>query len=318
MMKGPTLTEFEPASVQNEEIMLAKPLGLLPFTITIFGIVWTGGRIQNETSESGALLQTGLGRINDLRAKLGLEPAVADDRLSRAAEAHARCMGMNYSSYFQGLSWHEERANLAGFSGEKPIDRVRHFGYDGGCWECIEGTPVYVKNGPTQFAKPFPPGPMINAVYHRLPFIAPGKLRVGIGRGLMSTVYDMDLEETRGIVVYPYFGATDVSASIWAGESPDPFRIHHEHPKGFGCPVSIQVRGYGRIQFQKSTLTSDSEGEVPILINTSSNDNALRDGELLILPKNKYKPHQTYLARVEFLDQRGVEHSVSTSFKTGK
>ncbi|ABM59389.1 Allergen V5/Tpx-1 family protein [Verminephrobacter eiseniae EF01-2] len=73
--------------------------------------------------------------LNQVRGITGVGFLKQNEALDKAAQAHAEYRWMN-----PGESGHTEKIDYAGFTGETPADRARHFGYAGYASESVVGS----------------------------------------------------------------------------------------------------------------------------------------------------------------------------------
>ena len=255
-----------------------------------------------------------LATINRVRSELGLSPATLDDRLNQAAQAHADYMWSNLGNPDRGQDPHAERPGLAGFTGADPSRRAHAAGYGGGVNECMELTtyvdPKYVVHLGTRRLS----FDMLDAPYHRIPFIAPGEVHLGIGHSNNAKVWDFGTKWARGLVIYPYDGQTAVPDSVGAGEAPNPWRIHDRRPSGFGFPITVTPSYYGQVHFEAATLSSEEGGEEPISVNHPDNDDHLRY-DMIVLPHRRLRPGCWYTSVVKFSSSTDGEVEARTRFR---
>ncbi|HRJ27486.1 MAG TPA: CAP domain-containing protein [Fimbriimonadaceae bacterium] len=243
-----------------------------------------------------------LDRLNLLRKELGLEAARADTALMSSAQAHARYMELNRQPT------HLQSEGKPGFFGIDPTARAQAFGYSGPVAECVgksQRTPVEIVD--QYYAAP----------YHRLPLIRPGAIDFGAGFAGDYSCLNFGVKGEPGTIISPADGQTGVPLT-WDGiETPNPLRLHGVSGEvGFPVVVAFFGRGPGKIELEKSSLTTASGEQVAVFRNHPSNDPELRNATFLI-PREPLQPRTEYIAQVSFKSPDGKMVEVTSRFTTG-
>lgn len=244
---------------------------------------------------------TAIGRANELRTLLGLQPFSPSASLCASASSHATFMRTNR------LFGHAQQEGLLGFTGVKPIDRAQAFGHQGGLWEDV----AMAFETPTGFVDQ-----LFNAPYHRIPFMQPGESQIGIGFDKTFACIDFGSSSSEGTVVSPSNGQTSVPTS-WDGiESPTPLRIHNvKGPVGYVIMLSCFTNANEKLVCDEAALSCGGE-KVPFYLNTPENDDHLTN-TVLIMPTSTLKPNTTYSVSVRAHTASGMKVDKAWSFTTG-
>lgn len=154
--------------------------------------------------------------INKIRKDAGLGEVRLNPFLTKAGENHAKYL--NAGNPYD----HDEIEGKKGFTGVTPKDRVLAVGGDSqlaqGLFEVLSANDSTVKASIDGF---------INTAYHRVPFLDPYTMEVGVGFEGKKFVM---LSQTRGststdISMYPYNGQKNVPTTFsGADEDPNPLR----------------------------------------------------------------------------------------------
>lgn len=240
-----------------------------------------------------------LREANRFRRILGLPLFTLNLKLCASAQAHSR-----YSFHNPGES-HRETEGKPEFKGCLPSDRATAFGYEAGVSENMNfgGTVQDAVSG------------LMDAPYHRVPFMQPGAPEFGGGFYLGVTTLDFGATEGKSWAVYPAMDQRDVPTQFGGYESPDPLRLHGAaSPVGF--VVSLFVFGEAENITVAFASMCDTRGKlVPCYLNTPQNDEHLPNGVLLI-PRKPLLPGTEYTASVTFRRNDGQETAVTWSFTT--
>jgi hypothetical protein len=235
--------------------------------------------------------------VNQLRAQAGLLPLTADQKLARAAQAHADYVLANWASY-QGNGWslHDEQPGLGDFTGQNGDERAARFGWT--------GLPVYevISNRPSGSAAVVS---WIETLYHRLPVLTPRVSLAGYGQAAKQGLYvnvlivgAESVDETalamHPAVKYPAGDAADVPAEWDGNEVPQPTPPPGGYPSG---PVITLQYPAGVITEAKATLTGPG-GPVPCVVTTSAEDELLGPGNVVLLPHDSLHAFATYSVAV--------------------
>jgi hypothetical protein len=240
---------------------------------------------------------------NKIRKELGLPEFQPDQRLFAAANAHSDYLAQNKTA------GHFQRPGLPGFIGETPGDRLEAFGWIDGSWENVDsGSPTpedAVRN-------------LMEAPYHRLPFMQPGEPFFGAGAAGRRTTIEFGMTYETQTVVSPAPNQKDVPPAWSYQERPDPLRLHHgaRRPVGYVIVFAHFTPEGDKIRVHAATLRKVNGEEVPRYLNTPENDDQLRFACFLI-PKRALDPHTTYEAAVNATSANGDKISRTWRFTTG-
>jgi hypothetical protein len=249
------------------------------------------------TAEQKTLFQ----EANRFRRIMGLPPFTLNPKLCAAAQAHCR-----YSFHNPGESHWETEGNL-GFKGCLPSDRATAFGYESGVSEGMNfgGTAQDAVAG------------LMEAPYHRVPFMQPGSPEFGGGFHFGVTTLNFSTTEGKSWAVYPGMDQRDVPLQFTGNEVPNPLRLHGV-PAPVGYVVSLLVFGETENVTILFASMCDAKGKiVPCYVNTPQNDDRLPNGVFLI-PHKPLLPFTQYTASVTFRRSDGQETAVTWSFTTRK
>jgi uncharacterized protein YkwD len=249
------------------------------------------------SQETGAAtLDEAVALLAEVRATLELPPAAVVSTLTAAAQAHAEYVAANQDYHkANGISPHREVAQLAGFTGAAPADRVDYAGYGG----------LYI--GEVIGYQPKPVGTMqawLESLYHRLPLIRREAVEVGIGGalgdaiaahvvevGTNSEAFSAASSGTYPLVAYPPNGALDVPAS-WSGlEAPQPTPPPAGYPSG---PVLTLSATIGAIAVETAEVRPIGGEPVAVTLLTAQNDEHLQGRDVAVIPHLPLSPGVRY------------------------
>jgi len=252
------------------------------------------------TSESQ--LKT-LGIVNRFRAELGLELCTMDDRINAASLLHSKYLAANKTT------GHHQAEDKPGYFGRTPIERLETFGFLEDSWEVVEF-------GALDEAESLQN--LIDAPYHRLPFLQPGAPKFGSGWDTQRLSAIFSIPKTVGTVAYPFDGQMGVKTTWSKNERPNPLRIHKDVRFPVGYPVVFAHFGPGSpvLKVRLAQINDEKDVEVPCHLNTPDNDNELHNA-LFLIPKGPLKPNTTYFVRVEASVENGPDVSRIWRFTTG-
>lgn len=231
----------------------------------------------------------GLAAANDLRTKLGLGAYSMDDRANAASLAHARYLHLN------NVTGHTQTPGKPGFVGRTHKERLEAFGFVGSSSENIAfgmADPQEAMQG------------LIDAPYHRLPFLTPGKLSFGCGQVGKVMAMAVSTSEEPGTVVYPYDGQVNVPRLWDKPEYPDPLAIHSASGRVVGYPITAVffTGAQAAVKIEAVSLTGPA-GEVACFVNTPANDKNLANAVFLI-PQTPLASGTNFTAYVKASIQR--------------
>jgi len=247
--------------------------------------------------------QRALDAANRFRATVGLPDMRLDSRLCASADSHARYLDTN------GEFGHFETPGHYDFVGRDLLERSAAFGYWGGGYEDVSYGSV---NSLAAIQH------LLDAPYHRLPFMQPGSPDFGMGRAGKQTALEFGLTRAEAVVVYPATDQTGVPRSWSGNEDPDPLRLHGVSGRtGYILTYAYFSPEPGKIRVQKATLRDALGDEVRCFLNTPTNDSHLPNGVFLI-PADPLRPVTTYTAEVRATNASGRDISRRWSFTTGR
>lgn len=212
--------------------------------------------------------------LTQLRATVGVGPAVQEELINKAAQAHADYYALHYDKYqSSNLSAHNENPDWSeGFTGEGPGQRLAHQGVDG----AMGASEVMAFSGSPQGAI----DGWMATLYHRIPLIHPNSTRWGFGIGTQGVKVEVGNllfgDATKpGPARWPLPGSEDVSPSWHGYESPQPpLPAGQSYPSGPVITVTF-TRGQGP-KLTSAVLTGPS-GEVEAQVQHPGNDSWLSD-----------------------------------------
>lgn len=227
-----------------------------------------------------------LAYINELRLHAGVPPVTYNPILAQAARAHAEYMAQNdeYTHY--------QTPGKPLFTGEKPLNRARFFGYTG----AGVSEDIHRMDDPIRAVNEWIAGP-----YHRFPILSPSTREIGFALVQGYAVLVMGLSSDHGsseTVVWPAEGATEARL-IWDGrETPSPLRLYPEVNPPFGPAISLQFPPNHRVvKLTEARITRDDGANVPFMTFTPENDDRL-DNALFLIPYKPLQPGTTYHVRI--------------------
>ena len=204
------------------------------------------------------------------RSQLGLSNVNPCRRLIAAAQAHSHYLS-KANTY-----GHFEMEDIPSFVGQSPADRLNAFGWITGGYEDVGYEPDRSAKATVRA--------LYDAPYHRIPFMQPGTIQVGVGAENHRTTIEFGFGNQPGIVVSPANGQISVPRTWNANESPNPLRIHSvQGPVGY----PIIVAGFGKrdqIETTSFSLQNSMGRNIPCFLNTPQNDSELH-GSIIAIPK---------------------------------
>lgn len=240
--------------------------------------------------------------VNQIREPMGLPKMRLDAQLNATSTYHSRYLSQNKTT------GHFETAGKPGFTGTNPGDRVAAVGYVGSSWEVVE----FGSSQPEEALRN-----LLDAPYHRLPFLQPGALAFGSSYFDNRMTATFEMSSTDALVVYPYDGQNDVPLKWDKNERPNPLRLHADAQRPVGYPVMLVRFSPERLKLtvRSARLTTGQGSEVPCHVNTPANDRELNFAVILI-PKQPLTPNTTYVAQISASLPGGVDASKTWSFTT--
>ncbi|MFQ6115395.1 MAG: CAP domain-containing protein, partial [bacterium] len=246
-----------------------------------------------QTDSPGQAQRAALNKVNYFRRMVGLPEVEMNEALNIAAQAHAEYLFLNNVTGMYG--GHSEQDTANGFTGEKPWDRARHFGYKSlRVAECISyvGDPNKAVVG------------WVNSVYHRFPIIDPDLIEVGYGMvhegeakfDVMDFGFAMPHSSGEPILIkYPFSNQKEVPVGF-GGEIPNPVPTKAE---SVGYPITMQFKNLDTPEVLRYSLTnSDGEQIDCWLLTPESDPNSYLRSEIAIIPKSVLNRGETYTVSV--------------------
>lgn len=242
---------------------------------------------------------------NDFRKKMGLEEYSMDDRLNAAGLAHSRYLAAN------NATGHIEKPGTTGFIGKSHRERLEAFGYVGTAIENV----AYGSHTADEAIRA-----LVDAPYHRIAFLQPGKLSFGSGLENQRLTMTCETTEVKAVLCYPYNGQTDVPLAWSQPEKPNPLAIHGLSGKVVGYPIVLAAFGVGRgkIHVNETSLQTDAGEIVTHVVNNPENDEHL-DNAMFIIPREPLKANTGYVVKVSFSilgDEVSAEEEKVWRFRT--
>lgn len=256
---------------------------------------WKPTDVQSEALEA----------LNAIRAEMGLPLHRLDERLCAAATAHSAFVHQHRLS-------HDEKPDLAGFTGETPSKRAKAAGYPDWAGEAISYR--LQSRGVTMAVRI-----LADAPYHRGAWLQLNGGDIGVGAYMDVLTINYHAPYGEGTIVMPFDGQTDVPVSWSRGENPDP-RDVWKLPETIGFPIAFQWETPYRdpMVFAGATLTDAKGVAVDVALNTPANDPALKSGyRVLIIPKRPLRALTEYTVRVSARSESGTDLSREWRFTTG-
>lgn len=244
-----------------------------------------------------------LALVNRFRTDLGLELCTMDDRINAASLLHSKYLAANQTT------GHFQTEGKPGFFGRTPTERLETFGYLEDSWEVVEFGALDEAESLRN---------LIDAPYHRLPFLQPGAPKFGSGWDTQRLSAVFSIPKTPGSVSHPSDGQRDVKTTWSKNERPNPLRIHQGVRFPVGYPIVFAHYGPGSpvLKVRLAQLNDENGQEIPCHLNTPENDTELRNA-LFLIPKGPLKPNTTYFVRVEASVESGPDVSRIWRFTTG-
>ena len=244
-----------------------------------------------------------LGFVNSFREKMGLPACRMDDLMNAASLKHCEYLALNQTT------GHYQTPGKQGYFGNQPWERLQAMGLVLDSWETVDFGSSTEEEALAH---------LIDAPYHRLAFIQPGKVLFGSGyhKNRLTATFQMSSE--KGVVTYPYDKQEAVPPAWDYNERPNPLRIHDGARRPVGYPIMLARFGGGedKLNVRLATIFDGDGREVPCWLNTPDNDPELKFA-LILIPKAPLKGNAKYSVRVEAAMASGEEVSRSWSFRTG-
>ena len=271
--------------------------------------------------------------INKLRTEAGLPVMYQNNHLDDAAQNHSIYLERN------NVTGHFEQSDKAGYTGQKPTDRVLYAGYSN---RMVSENVSYGQGSVTASIDD-----LMAAIYHIFGFLNAGNDEMGIGKLGSHYVYDMgnsklsdlcaddnaysgngkyyynvcadknkkidadkydsvvsDKAETPDLVVWPPENGSTVPPAFF-GETPDPLPDYQVS----GYPVSVQfsqtddANYYSHVSDVKISLKSAEGKEIKAIKQMDKyNDpnNELNQCQYVLFPESRLDWNSSYNATVEY------------------
>ena len=242
--------------------------------------------------------------VNRFRGLLGLPNFRMDDRLNAASLLHSKYHATN------NTTGHYESPGKPGFIGEEPGERHEAMGWVGSSWENVEYGSTNEEDGIRS---------LIDAPYHRIPFLQPGEIKFGSGYTARRLTAAFSMSSEQATVVYPYDRQQDVPTNWNMNERPNPLRMHPSARRPVGYPIMLVYfdKEQLTLSVRSARLIDDRGNEVPCFLNTPENDGELTNA-LILIPKTALRTDASYTVRVEASVLRGPDVSRTWRFHTVK
>jgi uncharacterized protein YkwD len=240
--------------------------------------------------------------INGIRRDMGLAPARMDPSLNASSMLHTRYHQMNNST------GHYQDSKKPGYIGHEPWERHEALGWVGDSWETVS----YGTDSEEDSIQS-----LVDAPYHRLPYMQPGEILVGSGYAKNRMTVAFSMSRATSTVLYPFDGQRDVPTSWDGRERPDPFRIHpaSRTPSGYPLMLAHFNKDRKRLSVRSARLFDEQGIEVPCWLNTPANDSELFNA-LILIPRAPLQPNTGYMVRVEASAVGGPDVSKIWRFQT--
>lgn len=237
-------------------------------------------RAKAALSDADEPQQAALAAANRYRVTLGLPPFTFEPRMAAASTCHAKYLSANR------LRGHGQRSGDPGYVASSPTERLEAFGWAGGNYEGI----AYDTTSSEEAIRG-----LFEAPYHRIPFLQPGPIEVGIGLADRRVTMNFESTRTEAVQVSPGENEKDVPPSWICHEEPNPLRVHPDLPTMVGFPITIAAFGPTSLRLTSASVSlTDGQGEpVAFRLNTPSNDSHL-DNAAIVIPARPLRPASRY------------------------
>ncbi|HVL40135.1 MAG TPA: CAP domain-containing protein [Fimbriimonadaceae bacterium] len=243
--------------------------------------------------------------VNGVRSAMGLPGFIPDDRLNAASQAHSEYLHAN------NATGHYQKPGTPKFFGAAPGDRLEAYGFIQDSWEGVD----YGSKSPEEAV-----GNLLDAPYHRIPFLQPGAPLIGSGYDGGRLALSFGTTDEVATIMYPYEGQRDVPVAWEANERPHPLRLHLKERPVVGYPIVLAHfnEDAQRIHIEAAELKDRTTGKsVPIYLNTPANDDYLRCATIL-MARRPLQPDTLYEVRVvgyEILETGRKGASISRTWR---
>jgi len=153
------------------------------------------------------------------------------------------------------------------------------------------------------------------APYHRIPFVAPGKIEIGPGAEPSALTILFGHSTDTATVLSPAENQSNVPNEWLNNESPSPTRFFEGAGSIHGYPIVVTEFGH-REGLKLESFDLRAEGNsVPVFAVDADRDPALKAAFFLI-PKRPLKPRTLYTASATWTTEAGSKSSRTWSFTT--
>lgn len=250
--------------------------------------------------------------VNQIRRQLRLPECRLDARLCAAAFAHCSYLRQNR------IASHDEVPGRPGFFARNLLERIQTLGYVSP--EVLEDVSVNETEG--SHPPPSLVQELFDAPYHRLPFLRPDAVDLGVGydeAGYLTLDWGtMRAPRSQAPILslYPLPSQRDVPLTFNGFEDPDPLRMHGvKAPVGYVITYLVSGADEVGVRFSGARLTTSTGEDVPVYINTPANDDHLHD-EVFVIPREPLRPHTRYIVNVQAYAPNGANLSRTWDFMT--
>ncbi|AVV54757.1 hypothetical protein C7121_00630 [Paenibacillus glucanolyticus] len=247
-----------------------------------------------------------LAYLNEVRAKAGLPAVTLNDRITEAAELHARYFNINKVT--PNLSAHNEKAGLPGYRGTRIRDRLAAAGYVSPSKQGYASGEVmhFRQKGSLNAMKGW-----LDTAYHRQMVLSPNFQEIGIalvgGTAVVNLAGSTTSPIAGGLAIYPYDGMQNTGIGFYGFETPNPLVQFDVEHSGY----IISATAAGPIDKFEAAIT-DEEGALLHFYEEISRDT------LFLFPKEILRGLHTYTVSVKYrLEGTQAWHSRTWSFTTG-
>ncbi len=251
----------------------------------------------------------GLKFLNEVRAKVGVQPVRLNAALTKAAISHAEYYNLNHVDH-PNLSAHSETLGSPGFTGKSISDRVKVAGWVSGKGGSGYGEVMhYQQKSSIEAIQGW-----LDTAYHRAIILDSSFEEVGIGLAGGTAVIDAagsgkKLPIDGGVAVYPYDQQTGVPVGFYGFENPNP--LEQFNVKFSGSIISAVTQK--ALISHKVVITDERGTEI------SYNEEVYGKNVLFLYPTSILKGYHKYTVSLEYQ----IEGSSDTknkvwSFTTGK
>ncbi|GJM72810.1 hypothetical protein HMSSN036_50260 [Paenibacillus macerans] len=150
--------------------------------------------------------------LNEVRAKIGVQPVTLNREVTQAAEAHAKYYNANKEGH-PGLDAHSEKEGNEGFTGASVKERIRAAGWSSGSNGAAYGEVMHFKQNSSSSAIQG----WLDSAYHRDIILSPRYSEIGIGLADGTAVVDMAGRDSlpRFPAAYPFTPTTGRPGYRW-------------------------------------------------------------------------------------------------------